>query len=153
MKIYVFLVVILASACLGADLQTGEAWLNPAPDSIADSKWIAIDTTDIYEVVASKEIVAEIRDLEHKHFTLLTEDEAKYYTGHYYRCPKGKHPYLVRAVYGQGGTGSYKVSRLGNSLLVSHGSLGHSAACHTSALVVNLEFAPNEIYNKISIAE
>jgi hypothetical protein len=70
-----------------------------------------------------------------------------------YEPAAGKQPYLVRVMYGHAGTGSYGVLRRGNDIRVFHGSLGRTNACTKSALVVNLEFAPREVYVEISIAE
>lgn len=141
-----------ACVCQAADDQAGRAWLRPPPGN-AYAEWVPLPETDVYEVVASKEIVALIRDLPAKPFAALSEDTAKYFTGHYYRAGRGKKPFLLRAVYGQGGTGGYKVSRRGNDLLVSHRSLGHHTAYHKSALVVNLDFTPRRVYIEISMAE
>ena len=103
-------------------------------------------------MVASKEHVA-LSDLPSKVIVPLNASTAKYFTGHYYRCKSPKRAFLVRSVRGHGGTGSYMLSRRGNDLWVYHGSLGHQLAWHRSALVVNLDFTPREVYFDTSVAK
>lgn len=76
----------------------------------------------------------------------------KYFTGIYFQSEQKK-LYIVRSVYGHGGTGNYTVSRLGNNLLIEHSSLGQEIVYHKSALILNLEFEPKEIYIICSIGK
>lgn len=147
------ILLFTAFSCWAADDQAGREWLRSPPKDNISGEWIGLPETDTYEVVASKEIVALIRDLADKDIAPLSEVTAKYFTGHYYRGERGMKPFLVRAVYGHGGTGGYTVSRRGNDLLIRHDSLGRSSAYHKSALVVNLDFAPRQVYIVASIAE
>ena len=139
--------------CSATDDQPGREWLRPPPENKSAGDWIPLAATDVFEVVASKEIVAILRDLPDKPFAPLTDDQARYFTGTYYRKESGKKTFLIRAVYGQGGTGRYTVSHRGNDILVDHGSLGHQSAFHKSALIVNLDFEPHELYLVAEIAE
>src|SRR4051794_27255824 len=83
----------------------GREWIRRPLGGFADDAAREIDEADIFEVVASMNDVAVERDLKDLVFKRLTPDEARWFTGHYYNCPNGKAPYLVRAVYGNGGTG------------------------------------------------
>jgi hypothetical protein len=131
--------------------QLGREWLRPPSGTKSADGWIPVPATDVYEVVASKEIVAVIHDLTDERCVPLSEEQARYFTGHYYRKEGGTRSFLVMAVYGQGGTGEYTVSRRGDDLLVSHGSLGRHSAFHRSALVVNLDLQPQEVFVTASI--
>lgn len=154
MKLLAILILVWSSfACIAANEQDGRAWIFRPSGKFQWSDWKELPKKNIYEVVASKKIVAVIRDLLKKRFTLLSKDTATYFTGHYYHCPKGMKPYLVRAVYGQGGTGHFTISRHGDELLVYHVSLGYNSAAHKSALVINLDFTPTKVYTFFSVAE
>ncbi|WP_406700060.1 hypothetical protein V5E97_14580 [Singulisphaera sp. Ch08] len=132
----------------------GREWIKPPPEGLFPEEGTQdVEEAAIYEVVASKKDVAIDRDLRGQNHVKLTHDVAVYYTGHYFRCPRGKAPYLVRAVFGHGGTGRYYVRRFGRKLLVEHGSLGRSDAANKSALVVNLDFEPEALYTLVRIAE
>jgi hypothetical protein len=133
--------------------QAGLAWLRRSPSAINDDEWTELPRSDIYEVAASKEDVVVLFDLAEQTIEPLTQDRASYLTGHYFQCPRSKKPFLVRAVYGQGGTGGYRIFKHGDDLLIAHGSLGHHSAYHKSALVLNLDFTPAQIYIEAAIAE
>jgi hypothetical protein len=130
--------------------ENGKDWVN-LPNS-KDTHSTEINSTNIYQVVPTKEgdAIFTLKDLS---IEKITEKEAKWYTGHYYVCEKGKQPYLVRAVYGRGGTGDYSVQKTGNNLLIIHSSLGKSSVLTKSALILNLDFEPKEVYIKANIAE
>jgi hypothetical protein len=145
----VLLFVIFASVVYAAE--NGKDWINPADvKDIYSEKYPEINPTDVYEVVPTKEGIAIYR-LRDRNFLKITEELAEWYTGHYYQCENGKQPYLVRAVYGHGGTGEYVLKRIGEALLIIHGSLGKRDVYNESALVVNLDFEPKELYIDVSI--
>jgi hypothetical protein len=149
------LLLFLASSFASAapDFYDGREWIHRPSGKFTWEDWTKLPETDIYEVVATKETAALIRELADKKFVLITENTAKYYTGHYYRCPPGKKPYIVRAVYGQGGTGNYAVFKRGDELLVHHASLGSTTATHKSALIINLDFKAASSYTFLELAE
>lgn len=92
-------------------------------------------------------------ELQKNTFIPLSDVKARKYTGHYYICPKGKRPYLVRAVAGFAGTGKFQVYRVGQSIWVAHESLGRGWASARTAMVVNLDFEPTAAYATVSIIE
>lgn len=150
----IFLATLASSfVCAAPTIKDGSDWIHRPPGKFQWVDWTKLPETDIYEVVASKEIVALVHDLAGMDFKAVDEIDAKNFTGHYYRCPAGKKPYLVRAVYGQIGNGSYKVYKRGNELLVFHSSLGSEIVSHKSALIVNLDFTPRSSYTFLEVAK
>ena len=131
--------------------ENGKDWLHPTDVKyIFSEKYPEINPTDIYEVVPTKEGTGIYR-LRNRNLQKITEELAEWYTGHYYQCENGKQPYIVRAVFGHGGTGEYRLKRIGDALLIMHSSLGKRNAYYKSALIVNLEFEPKELYIEVSI--
>ena len=151
--------------CIGAEPDPGDVtrvrerksdpnpvW-RPAPRNVieiaADPEWLIVPKTDIYEVVPSQMSSSLVRDIPEVGFKQLAVEQAKALTGHYYSCPSGKGAFLVRAVYTKGGLlGRLRVERKGNSLAVVWGTFGvdSNTDLQLSALVVNLDFTPDEVY-------
>ena len=65
-------------------------------------------------------------------------------------------PFLVRAAYGDdGSTGRFRIEQNANNIAVVWGCVGvytegNQGKLHETALVVNLDFTPNEIYCELS---
>jgi len=151
--------LLLALLCIGAESPAGAVKLRPAPrkvgDIVRDPDWSILPRADIYEVGASRLDLSSIRSLPASGFRALKEPEAIYYTGDYYSCPSGKRPYLVRAVYGKSGFGKFHAERRGDSLAIVWGDLmalqiARSGEYQGSAVVVNLDFTPDEVYAELS---
>lgn len=152
MKTFILLIVILKMTifCWAEGTQVSRDWIRlPIREKAADD-WKALPDVDIYEVVLSKSEVA-IGRLSKEQYISIEKNVAQYFSGKYFKHLPNKKSYLVRAVYGHGGTGSYTVSRHGNDLLIEHSSLGHEVMYHKSALLLNLDFTPQEIYIVCSI--
>jgi hypothetical protein len=134
--------------------------LRPAPhapgDIVGDRSWVILPRTDIYEVVPSRLTAALARKLPGAGFVELSELDARAYTGHYYSCSVGKRPFLVRAVHANDGfTGRFRLERNGNSVEVVWGCLGvytegNHGKLQETALVVNLDFTPDDVYLELS---
>jgi hypothetical protein len=123
-----------------------DAWLQPLPQSLRSApNQERISEELFFEVQASKEGAAESY-LAQKPIIPQTQDNVRWYGQRRFQCPEGATPYLVRAVYVNGGTGGFSVSRIGTSLVVSHGSLGHNYGAHRSALIVCLTSQPTDVY-------
>lgn len=151
MRKVIILLFLAMFASVAVAAENGQDWLNtPDIEGIYNDDYPELNPTDIYEVVPTKESTAIYR-LENTNLQKITEEMARWYTGHYYQCEKGKHPYLVRAVYGHGGTGEYIIKRIGEALLITHGSLGNRSVYNKSALIVNLDFELKELYIEVSI--
>jgi hypothetical protein len=125
------------------------SWLNPPPVEVGKADKQPVGGQDIFEVVASK-LATAISDLNRQQFIPITEKEARYFTGHYYTCPAGKKPFLVRAIYAFGGTGRFRATRIDQAVWILHESLGDGESASKSALVLNLDFAPTSIYVTVS---
>lgn len=127
-----------------------DAWLVEPPPEAAMSKLPAIPTSDVFEVVASKHGLAtgELRTVA---VLPISEERARLYTGHYYVCPKGKRPFLVRGLVGFAGTGHFRVYRVGSAIWICHESLGDQVISSRTALVLNLDFDPSLAYVTVSI--
>lgn len=152
MKYQIWLIVILRMTifCWAEGTQVSCDWIRlPIREKAADD-WEAFPEADIYEVVHSKFELA-IDRLSKEQYVPIEEIVARYFTGKYFKHFPKKKSYLVRAVYGHGGTGSYTVSRHGNDLLIEHSSLGHEVIYHKSALLLNLDFTPEQVYIACSI--
>jgi hypothetical protein len=129
-----------------------DPWINAPPAKLPLAEEAKLPATDLFEVVASMNGNAQF-DLQKKSFIALSEAAARKLTGHYYSCPRGKRPYLVRAVAGFAGTGKFHVYRIEQAVLISHESLGRGWATSRTALVLNLDFEPNAAYATVSIIE
>lgn len=152
--IFIVLFGLLAlGACKGSEMQAGAEWLRePNVEDVQSEKYLDIPITDIYEVTASKIDIA-FMELKQKSISKLSPELAIWYTGHYYTCPAGKQPYLVRAVYGHAGTGAFSLRQLDDDLLIIHRSLGRSTIYQKTALIVNLGYEPDQIFIRVKIAE
>lgn len=133
--------------------QGGEDWLAPVPEvARSASPRYTLPQDSFREVFASKAGVAE-SDLVDRTFRHLDRSGVTSYVGNNFHCKGKRLPYLVRAIYGFGGTGGYSVRRMGSALLVSHISLGHRKPAPTkSALVVCLRFQPTMVYVSYGVA-
>jgi hypothetical protein len=147
----------LPTVALPSARKTDDAttWLRYPPVELL-GLWQDIDENNTYEVVASAKdllISPYVRGLHDKSFVKVTPDDARRFTGHYYRCPEGKTPYLVRAAYSNSVWGRFEVQRSGRKILIGHSSLGRSFQAYKTAFILNLDFEPEELYVAVSIAE
>ena len=155
MKTPITLIAVFAvtvATVLGSD---GRGWvIRPPDDKFGIDERARLDRADVFEVVASKLGLAVSSELAKKAIVEISEKAAANLTGAYYRCPKGKKPFLVRAVYSFGGTGHFIVIRHGDSIWVEHQSLGtRPFDYYRAALVVNLDFNPRDAFATSSVIE
>ena len=110
-------------------------WLEPPPASAGSpQQWKEIPATAFFEVPASRLAAAEawLSDTA----ALLQEPNGIAYFGRPdFKCTESTRPYLVRALYTNGGTGRFSLHWAGSALVVSHESLGRSSRPFRSALV------------------
>lgn len=131
----------------------GKEWLN-VPDRAFHAEESEIVSKDqFFEVHASQIPAVVSQDLKDAHFVALNDSTAQTYKGSAFHCSSGQQPFLLRAVYGNRGTGSFQVARTNASVLISHGSLGRTTRLNKTALVVCLRNAPDAVYTTVSIAE
>ncbi len=150
-RIFFIILVSVNQLCMAEANEKSCDWLRSLRTERALDNWVEIQKNDVYEVVISKEPSAMSAGLIEKPFVSLDQDTAKRLTGFYYHTPKEKKPYLLRAVYGYSGTGEFAVYRRGNDLLIEHSSLGHEVNYHKSALIINLDFKPEQVFVICSI--
>jgi hypothetical protein len=91
---------------VGARSEPAKAWERWGTDEFVYGNPKEIDEKDTFEVVGTMRDKVVEYDLRDRSIQGIDEGTAKYLTGHYYRCPEGKHPYLVRAIYGNASTGA-----------------------------------------------
>jgi hypothetical protein len=104
-----------------------------------------IPATDRYEVIASMRASAESL-LQKMPFAPLSDAQARRFTGAYYTCPKNKRPFLVRALYRSGGTSRFWAYKISNSIWILHESTEIDSTILRTAFVLNIDFAPTQIY-------
>ena len=144
--------VTLAVPAAAADKSpTPKDWLRRAPDAVATSKGVEIPETDYY-IVGLTHVWTAVSRLEATSVIELTPELAQFYTGHYYKPPARKKIFLVRGLFANE-TGRHFLALHGDSLLVSHGSLGHSFTPNFSPMIVHLDRPPKEVYISISGAQ
>jgi hypothetical protein len=148
----VTLIIALAVAvAASADLPDARSWLTP-PLAVSVNAVTPIPDSDTCEVVASK-LISALVALTKEQIVPLDAATASYYVGACARPEPGKTFYLVRAIYGQGATGRFSALRLGDDLLIKHGSLARTETYTKTALVLDLPFAPKRLVVTASIAK
>ena len=132
------------------------AWLRNWPDDFPFLEIERIADADIYEMVASQADFHMLFDgPADPSFTAISPEDASRYPGHYYRCPEGKTPYLVRAVYGNVGTGGFMIGHVGRKLTVGpwRSHLGSDFVPRKTYFVLNLAFEPEDAYIMAGVAK
>ena len=153
MKTTFLALLVLSPFCIGAQPDPVKVEWRPAPNfNEADANWTILPATDIYEVGASHLADHSVRDLPECGFKELSEADAKRVAGNHYSLVAGKRPFLIRATYARSGFGVFRVERKESGLAVIWGSVPGLSDKDTgqSALVVNLDSTPTEIYNQSS---
>jgi len=142
--IYLLLTYSLAGAA-------SESWVSHPPT------WVRYATNvpraNFQEVDAAR-LDGALSLLESKEITLVSEIERGTFLSGVLSCPAGTQSYLVRAVRGFRGTGSFSVQQSEDALFIHHGSLGRSSPTpEKTALVVCLKSVPHTVYGEMSVAE
>ena len=109
-----------------------------------------VDASQFFEVSASMEPSAEV-ELATTPSKALNVSDVRFYGSSSFKCIDSAFPYLVRAVYVNGGTGRFKVSTYGTTLSITHDSMGKPTEMHRTALVVCLssKTRPTTVYHSI----
>lgn len=103
----------------------------------------------IFEVPASKLSAAEVY-LANVAYVVQTGGSLGYFGRPDFACAAPAKPYLVRALYTDGGTGSFSLYWAGSSLVVAQGSLGPPDDPSKSALVACLSKEPTAVFSVLS---
>jgi hypothetical protein len=144
MKLFVMLV--LTSFVGQASAGQMESWLHAPTANINTAKVVAqVPGAQVFEVPASVLTMALERLTDRPIMPLQGYEVDSFSRGHF-SCPAATKPYLVRAVYENGGTGGYELQQVDSSLWVSHASLGSATGMHRSALLVCIGFQPSQVF-------
>jgi len=148
-----YLCLLLAPFGLGAFAQTTDEWFNAFPGRYSlrnETPVTSISRSQFFEVAASIEAAAESQLATASALPLSAGDLASYGPPSF-RCSESTHPYLVRAVYDNGGTGHFQLTTYGTTLFIVHESLGKPTGMRRTALVVCLTSttAPTAVYHSL----
>ena len=139
---------VVVSAC--ATEPRTEPWLNEASIDLQMEKTAeAISSDQYFEIPASKLDTAEVRLADE---AILPEGEAgsaRYFGHAEFQCAPPRQAHLVRAVYENGGTGVFELTRHGSVLLITHNSLGAASSVQRTALFACLDFTPTEVFHAL----
>ncbi|UYB52746.1 hypothetical protein OCJ37_01905 [Xanthomonas sp. AM6] len=123
-----------------------ESWLRAPATNINTAKIVKPVPRDyIFEVPVSLFDMA-MEELRAKPIVPLQSYDVDSFSRWHFSCPRATSPYLVRAVYSNGGTGGYHLQQVDSSLWVGHASLGASSGEHRSALLACLDFQPSQVF-------
>jgi len=123
-----------------------DPWLRAPTSNIGNAKVVeAVPRERVFEVPISLLESAMLQLKEHPIVALQSYDLDSFSRWHF-TCPAGSKPYLVRAIYENGGTGGYFLQRVDSSLWVTHSSLGSASGQHRSALLACLGFHPSQVF-------
>jgi hypothetical protein len=120
------------------------SWLSRIPVTGVESE--EVPSSDIYVLDAPAVSTASANELSSRDFVVLSPDRAELLTTGRYRTQTGKRPYLIRAVYWKARGPRYGVSYRGSQVTATLSPGWATGDCHKAALIVNLPFAPSEIY-------
>lgn len=127
-----------------------EVWVNNPKGECTDfSALNKLESSDVIEVSHSKFEVAKSKLL-NSPIVEVNSSLVGFYTG---VKPEEKGEgkfYLVRALFGNGGTGGFSVFTCGEDLLVSHHSLGNVKNPNETALIIRLVSYPRHVFVKYS---
>ncbi len=150
--VFVACVLSLTACASSPNARDVDSWFHGAPSSFyAPNAGIPLSTDRFYEISASNLATAEYW-LENDSFFKLDQLNARGFGQSNFSCPDSTVPYLIRAVYENGGTGAFTLARVGTALWVRHHSLGRASKMYRTALVVCLDFTPTELFHSIGLA-
>jgi hypothetical protein len=123
-----------------------ELWRNPFTLDMNTAKVVVqIPPTAVVEVAASK-LEDALQRLTSQSIIPQEPYDAVHFGQPVFVCQPPTRLYLVRAVYTNGNTGGFHLQRVENTLWVAHSSLGASSGDHRSALLVCLDFTPEQVF-------
>lgn len=144
--------LLLTSLSFSTPAAPAKAWLENVPASAGNWRsWTELPTTAFFEVPASRLASAQYA-LARTAYALQTQAGVAHFGRPDFICPDGTKPYLLRALYINGGTGDFGVAWAGSALVVSHAALGSGGPPSESALVACLSQQPTAVYSDVSSA-
>lgn len=153
MKLFCTAVTILVSALFNVDA-ADFSWVTPPPSNWAKGKMLKeVAEESIWEIVHTKVGYAMVL-LASSGAVEVSADQAELLTGRILTPAKGMLLVLVRCQFGNGGTGKYFVSLTpeGESILVSHVSLGEPGKLTPSAVLIQTRRVPTTVFASTSFA-
>jgi hypothetical protein len=136
--------ILLALISSTAVASPVDQWLGPPPQSAVPSHdWTSISRESFFEIPVSKLATAEAWLAKNE---VVDQADASYFGHAEFRCALPSKLYLVRALYGNGGTGGFELKWAGSALIVLHESLGKAAVPSKSALMACLPKRPVAVY-------
>ncbi len=144
--------VMFALSQAASPQENAEDWLSRQSYADAVKKEEMLSSDLYFEVVASKVPSVINHHLKNIVAVALDESGARSLTGPYFRCPENLRPFLLRALYINGGYGFFEVSQHGKSVRVFHGSMGGFTGYKKSALVACLHDLPDVVYTTAATA-
>lgn len=126
-------------------------WLPRVPESAGTWRdWQEISEREFFEVPASRLGAVEAR-LSEVPYLLQEPSDMGYFGRAGFKCSAPERPYLVRALYVNGGTGRFDLMwTKGSALVVAHASLGPGGPAIRSAIITCLPHEPSAIFSSIS---
>ena len=130
-----------------------DVWLRSPPPSLGVwSHWTPLPRDSFFEVPVSRLSAAEAY-LANATFRPEGPSGITYFGRSDFACAGSAKPYLIRAIYMQGGTGAFQLYWKDGTLVVSHGGLGMTVAIRRSALVACLPHAPEVVFGAATTAQ
>jgi hypothetical protein len=145
-------VTLISIGCNAGGIFRGDDWLRRPTGNVYPNDGTAIPEVDVYEVTHSK-IRSAMYELAESPIREIKEERARLYVDKQYNIRSGKKPFLLRGVYNGEGFGTFELRRIGDDLMVVHGSLGHGCAPKKTVLVANLDYSPKSLFIVMNVAE
>lgn len=147
MAISLFLTAAVIHVAYGAPQ---DSWINPITFAArSELPILDLPSLEFAEISVSTKRTAE-NWLSERKFRAIESRDIEFFGQAAFSCVAQKKPFLIRAVYANGGSGRFLVRRYGENLQVSYDTLGSASEAQRSALIVCLEFEPKDIYNIVS---
>ena len=141
------LTLILASCSSG---RIEHPWLNPRPAEVLNERWQALPAARFREVTSENRGEA-VRMLEAEAGQRLPgRDVHRFVPADFSGQPSGRF-YLLRAVRTSGPDGSYQILVRGRAVTVRYAATAGGSATVQSAIVADLEQAPEQVYVELNV--
>ena len=131
--------------------QSVDEWYNPPQVASWRVASHPISEDLFFELPISKAFSAVTGELKRKVAAHIDADSLRFYVSGHFRCPSDRSPYLVRALFGHGGTGRYHVLLLDGNLIIDHESIGRINVMNRSALIICLFAEPAKVFTVVGI--
>ena len=147
------LVILLLLLPLSVVAASAKPWLKPVPPAAGTwQQWAAIPADQFFEVPVSQLATAQSL-LSVKPFRVQSQRDFAAFGHPGFWCRGATKPYLVRALFENGGTGGFALYLTKHgALVVGHASLGPGGTIQESAIMVCLSKQPVTVFSAVSSA-